>query len=318
MTDTAVRKVVNVAAGVIYRDDGSFLLGQRAPGTFYPGYWEFPGGKVEVGESPAQALCRELDEELGIRVERLRPWLMREHHYEHAHVRLHFFEVTAWSGTVNDHVHSALRWVRAETMEHDCAPMLPANGPILKALRLPRWMAITQAAEVGVEAQLRQLEHALTGGLRLVQVREPTLPTTEREAFVRAVVERAHAMGAWVVLNGDAGLAKALGADGVHMSSAALLTCEQRPDLPWVGASCHDRAELERAAALGLDYAVLGAVKPTLTHPERVSLGWEGFAGLISALPLPVFALGGLGADDLEHARDLGAHGVAAIRASWA
>ena len=74
-----MKKIVDVAAGVITRPDGSFLLGQRAPGTFYPGYWEFPGGKVEPGETPAAALVRELDEELGIRVHALNPWLMREH-----------------------------------------------------------------------------------------------------------------------------------------------------------------------------------------------------------------------------------------------
>lgn len=317
MTEASPRKVVHVAAGVIYREDGCFLLGRRAPGTFYPGYWEFPGGKVEAGESAAQALCRELDEELGIKVHKLRPWLMREHHYEHAHVRLHFFEVIEWSGTVNDHVHSELRWVRADTMEHECTPMLPANGPVLKALRLPRWMAITHAADIGTGAQLERLGRALGYGLRLVQVREPGLPAAEREAFARAVVERARAAGALVLINGDAALAQQLGADGVHLPAAALATCDRRPDLPWVGASCHDRNELERAAALGLDYAIVGAVKPTPTHPDRTPLGWEGFASLIPGLPLPVFALGGLGVEDLERARDLGAHGVAAIRAAW-
>lgn len=317
MAEQTVRKVVDVAAGVIYRSDGSFLLGQRAPGTFYPGYWEFPGGKVEAGETPAQALTRELDEELGIRVLRLRPWLMREHHYEHAHVRLHFFEVIDWSGEVNDHVHSALRWVRASTMEQDCAPMLPANGPILKALRLPRWMAITQAAEIGVDDQLAALDAALKGGLKLIQVREPALAADVRERFAAEVVCRARHHGAIVVLNGDMEMASRVGADGVHLPAVQLAACERRPAFAWVGASCHTRAELERAAALELDYALLGTVKPTRSHPERLSLGWEGFARTIASLPIPVFALGGLQRADLEAARDLGAHGVAAIRASW-
>jgi mutator protein MutT len=91
-SETAMsRKIVDVAAAVITRPDGSFLLGQRAPGTFYPGYWEFPGGKVEPGETPREALIRELHEELGLNVDAAWPWIMREHEYEHAHVRLHFF-----------------------------------------------------------------------------------------------------------------------------------------------------------------------------------------------------------------------------------
>ena len=308
-------KKVDVAAGVIYREDGRFLLGQRAPGTFYAGYWEFPGGKVEPGESPAEALVRELDEELGVRVRRVNPWLMREHHYEHAHVRLHFFEVSEWEGAVDDRVHSALSWELPESPV--VAPMLPANGPILKSLRLPRWMGITHAEEIGAESQLDCIERALEAGLRLIQVREPGMPAPDYAAFAAAVVARARRFGALVVVNGDPAVARSARADGVHLSSRQMMTLATRPDAEWVGASCHTRAELERAAELGLDYALLGAVRPTLTHPGRPALGWEAFSRLVADLPLPVLALGGLDATDMAAARAAGAHGIAAIRASW-
>lgn len=307
---------VEVAAGVLIREDGRFLLGQRAPDTYYPGYWEFPGGKVETCETPAQALVRELDEELGIEVTALRPWLVREHAYEHAHVRLHFFEVVAWRGEISDRVHSALAWEDAASPR--VGPMLPANGPILKALRLPRFMGITHAASVGVDASLMRLDHALASGLRLVQVREPELSGAAAQAFASEVVRRAHRRGALVVVNSDEALALASGADGVHLRSATLADLTARPDFEWVGASCHARAELERAASVGLDYAVLGAVRATPTHPEQSGLGWDTFAGLAHGLPLPVFALGGVGPDDMESARAAGAHGIAAIRGAWA
>ena len=142
-------KLTEVAAAVIERRaaDGvfEFLLGQRAPGTFYPGYWEFPGGKVESGETPHAALLRELGEELGIGVTRADPWLRREHVYEHAHVRLNFFRVRDWCGELHDHVHSALAWQRADGLT--VAPMLPANAPVLAALALPDFCAITHAGE---------------------------------------------------------------------------------------------------------------------------------------------------------------------------
>ena len=208
-------KRVEVAAGVIIRADGKFLLGQRAPDTFYPGYWEFPGGKVEPGESAAAALVRELDEELGLRVRKLRPWLTREHHYEHAHVRLHFFDVAEWDGEVADRVHSALSWEPVDSPS--VVPMLPANGPILKALQLPRLMLITQAAEIGVERQLQVLDVALTEGLQLIQVREPSMTDAELASFAREVVQRARPKDALVVLNGSFELARAAGADGVHL-----------------------------------------------------------------------------------------------------
>jgi 8-oxo-dGTP diphosphatase len=87
--------IVRVAAAVILRADGRVLLAQRPPGKAYAGYWEFPGGKLEPGESPRAALDRELHEELGLRVRRAAPWLVQRFVYPHAHVELHFFRVYA-------------------------------------------------------------------------------------------------------------------------------------------------------------------------------------------------------------------------------
>jgi 8-oxo-dGTP diphosphatase len=195
--------------------------------------------------------------------------------------------------------------------------MLPANGPILKALRLPRLMGITHAAAVGATVQLAQLDAALAGGLRLIQVREPEMPSAEFVPFAREVVRRARAHNALVMINGAETAAREAGADGIHLSAARLAVQSVRPEFDWVGASCHGRGELERAAALGLDYALLGAVKPTPSHPDRPALGWDAFAELVAGLPMPVLALGGLGCADMDRARSHGAHGIAAIRGAW-
>lgn len=311
----SVIKRVEVAAGVIVRGDGCFLLGRRAPGTFYPGYWEFPGGKVEPGEDAAAALIRELDEELGIRVQALEPWIVRRHDYEHACVTLRFFRVTQWNGEVSDHVHDALSWQCADTC--DVGPMLPANGPVMKALRLPAFMGITHAVEIGVDEQLRRVDAALASGLRLIQIREAGMPPDALLHFTRETLARASEHRAIVVVNGALGIAREAGADGVHLKSTDLAHADVRPDFEWVGASCHDRSELERAAELGLDYALLGPVRPTLTHPGASGIGWERFAALAGDLPMPVLGLGGLSAEDVAEARAHGAHGVASIRSAW-
>lgn len=308
-------KVTDVAAAVILKPDGSFLLGQRAADTFYPGYWEFPGGKVEPGETPHEALVRELHEELEIEVLEATPWILREHRYEHAHVRLHFFRVTAWRGALRDHVHAALAWQSpgATTV----APMLPANAPVLAALALPAVYGITHATDIGIAPQLAALDAALAAGLRLVQLREAGLPELQRESFVAEAVARCQAAGARVLVNGDLQLAWAAGADGVHLPAHQLMSLNVRPALPLVGASCHSRDELERAARLGIDFAVLGPVRPTATHPGEAGLGWEAFAALVAGLPLPVYAIGGMMGADLDDARSAGAQGIAAIRAAW-
>lgn len=317
----SARKQVAVAAAVIFRDGTQghtegreFLLGQRAPSTFYPGYWEFPGGKVEPGEAPVDALKRELDEELGMRVEHCTPWITLTHEYEHAHVRLHFFRVERWSGRVHDHVHSALAWQSADALT--VSPMLPANGPVMKSLRLPSRMAVTHAFQIGAAAQLDAIRQACRRGRLMLQLREPVLdaPTLD---FAQEAIGIARGHGCPVVLNGDADVARALGADGVHLKATQLAVLAARPDFEWVGASCHTTDELALAVRLGLDYVVVGSVLPTASHPGGDTLGWDGLAALIAGSPLPAFAIGGLDDSHLAHAQDCGAHGIAAIRGAW-
>ncbi len=308
-------KIVDVAAAVILRPDGSFLLGRRPPGGFYPGYWEFPGGKVEAGETPREALVRELQEELGICVLQTHPWLTREFHYEHADVRLHFFRVLRWAGELRMLQHDAIDWQSADRIT--VAPLLPANAPVLAALTLPPFYAISHAGEIGVEPQLQALDRALARGLRLVQLREPRLDADQRAAFVAAAIRRCRRFGARVLINADLALAERAGADGVHLTAAQLLSLSRRPGLPLIAASCHDEQELAQAARFDLDFVVLGPLKETASHPGRRGMGWKAFAALAAAYPLPIYALGGLAQEDMDTAWAAGAHGIAAIRAAW-
>ena len=308
-------RIVEAAAAVILRPDGSFLLGRRPEGKPYAGYWEFPGGKIEPGESAAQALVRELHEELGIVADRFAPWITREFVYPHAHVRLHFFRVRRWRGGIRQIHHDALAWKKADQV--DVEPMLPANVAVLRGLALPDFYAITHAGEIGAEAQLEQLERALAGGLRLLQVREPQFTGSPHEAFARAATQLARRHGAKVLLNGDITLAERLGADGVHLPSARLMQLARRPDLPLVAASCHNAGELARAAAMEVDFVVVGPVRETRSHPGAGGLGWNRCAHLLEGLPMPAFLLGGLTRKDAPHAWRAGAHGIAAIRGAW-
>ena len=136
--------LTRVAAAVIIRGDGEVLLAQRPPGKVYAGYWEFPGGKLEPGETPRAALDRELHEELGLTVRRAAPWLVQRFVYPHAHVELHFFRVFAWEGEPVGHDGQAFAWQTPGRF--DVAPLLPANTRVLRALTLPPLYAITMAA----------------------------------------------------------------------------------------------------------------------------------------------------------------------------
>ncbi|UCV11241.1 Nudix family hydrolase [Dechloromonas denitrificans] len=310
-------KIVEVAAAVMLRANGrEFLLAQRPEGKVYAGYWEFPGGKLEAGESVRQALVRELHEELGISVTECAPWLTRQFTYPHATVRLHFWRVTAWTGEIGITApleHAAVDWMECGKSA-SVAPILPANDPILKGLALPTRMAITMAESEGVERQLERLEEALNAGLKLIQVREKHWPQARRLWFAEAVKRLAHDHGALVVINDDAEVARLVGADGLHLSSSGLAACRERPDFNWVGASCHCAAEIHRAGELNLDYALLGPVLPTPSHPENPGLGWDGFAEHLTGNTIPVFALGGMNQALIDQAQAHGAHGLALMR----
>jgi 8-oxo-dGTP diphosphatase len=300
--------MIEVAAAVIERADAAFLLAQRPSGKVYAGWWEFPGGKIHAGESPREAIVRELREELGIEVRCAYPWIRREHRYEHAHVRLNFFRVVEWTGEPHPHENQAFVWQRLDAPMAE--PMLPANAPVLAALALPLEYAITDAVRLGVQASLDALERRLREGLRLVQVRDRDL--ADREAFARRVVEAAHRHGAKVLIGGGPGIG-----DGLHFSAGELMRLAARPKSGLAGASCHRREELERAMALGMDFAVLGPVKETATHPGAAPLGWERFAAIARGASIPVYAIGGLRPADLHEARMAGAHGLAMIRGAW-
>jgi 8-oxo-dGTP diphosphatase len=305
-------RVVEVAAAVIIRPDGRFLLAERPPGKVYAGYWEFPGGKAEPGEPLAAALVRELHEEIGIDVVRAYPWIVEEYVYPHAHVRLHFFRVLEWCGEPHPREQQRLSWAASDDL--GVAPLLPANGPMLRALALPPILAITNASELGIAIALERVERALARGVRLVMAREKQMAPEQLLAFSAEVVARCRRSGAQVVINSDARVAQASAANGLHLPSATLLSTTVRPPFALCGASCHNERELRQAAELGLDYAVVGPVLPTPSHPQAAGLGWERLRALIGSYRLPVYALGGMREEHLEQAWKMGAHGIALMR----
>ncbi len=136
----AGRAHTEVAVGILVRPDGALLLATRPEGKPYAGYWEFPGGKVEPGESVAQALRRELMEELGIRIGAATVWRVTEHDYPHALVRLHWCKVFAWEGDFEMREGQRICW---QQLPLDVSPVLPGAYPVLQ------WIAEERAAADG-------------------------------------------------------------------------------------------------------------------------------------------------------------------------
>ena len=322
--------ITDVAVAVFIKPDGQFLLASRPEGKLYAGYWEFPGGKIETGESVRIALRRELIEELNVAIDASTPWFSFHMHYEHASVCLHTWRVTAWHdvdarGMCGLEGQSFV-WQRLDDIK--VAPTLRGCAPIFRALALPTIYLVTNANEMGYEAYLQHLravcdENASKSSPNgvsssspriMIQVREKNMPAEILRKFAREVVAIAHDHAGLALINHDERLANEVGADGVHLTSADLQTCSARPEFPWVGASAHRREDIVRAANLQCDFAVLGAVKPTQSHPGQAALGWDQFSAIVDATPIPIFAIGGMQPMDLTQAIQCGAHGIAMQR----
>jgi 8-oxo-dGTP diphosphatase len=184
-------------------------------------------------------------------------------------------------------------------------------------LRLPPVCGITMASDLGERDFLARVRVAFARGLKLVQIREKDWGESRRHALCDAVLLLAKSAGAQVLLNGEATQARAWGCDGVHWTSARLATAIARPKAMLCAASCHTPQDVVKAGELGLDFVVLGPIRPTPSHPAAVPIGWDGFGESAAGSAIPIYALGGLTLGDLDAAVLRGAHGVALRRAAW-
>lgn len=310
----SVRKHIEVAAGVV-RDvgRGQVLIAKRPQGVHQGGLWEFPGGKIEPGETVSEALKRELWEEIGITVHASTPLITLEHAYPDRTVRLHVREVRDFSGEPRGLEGQPVEWVWPGDLDQFSFPA--ANDPIKTAVQLPDRYPILNLDDHSPEVIQELLQGWSAQGLRLVRFR--TRSGAKASDRLGHWVALAQTLGIKALIDGTTDLMNATDAAGLHLRAHALQGLMVRPIAKdrWLSASCHDAHELAKAGELGVDFAVLGPVLPTASHPGAPAMGWSDFESLVSGVSFPVYALGGLGPEEVHLAREHGAQGVAAIRA---
>ncbi|OOV88416.1 Nudix family hydrolase [Oceanospirillum linum] len=309
-------KHLHVAAAVVRNDKGEILIARRPATVDQGGLWEFPGGKLAPYETGRQALDRELCEEVGIQVESASPLIRIHHRYPERAVLLDVWQVSAFSGEAYGREGQAVRWVKEEDLSQYSFP--EANKPILKALRLPDHYMITGDAE-NEEQWLQKLHVALNTDIELVQFRAHDLSEEEFVKRANAALELTRKAGALLLLNAEPSILDRVDADGIHLTTERLSHYASRP-IPagkWLSCACHNPTQLQMAQALGADMVTYSPVLATESHPGVEPLGWQEFHNAIEPIPVPVYALGGLGRADIRRARGLGGQGVAGIRAFW-
>ncbi len=315
--DSAINWLYVVAAAI--RDDtGRILIARRHPHQHQGNRWEFPGGKVQAGETPDEALSRELSEELGIRPLTTRPLIRIRHRYPERAIILDCRLVERYSGTPTGKEGQPIRWVLPNELSDYTFPA--ANTPILNALALPDRYLITPQPSASMDVFLDQLEQSLNDGIALFTLRCKAMPRPILRDLARQATDLARRQQARILIHGDALLVEEIGADGIALSERQLNELSARPLAAdkLVAVSCHDARALAKAEQIGASFAVLSPVKPTASHPDAQPLGWAGFTTLVDTVNLPVYALGGLQPHDIADAFRYGAQGIAAIRGLWA
>ena len=317
MTEAAPDKPhIHVACGALRDAQGRVLLVERPPGKIAALKWEFPGGKIEPGETPRAALDRELHEEISIRVTEARPLTLFTHEYAERKVTLHTFLVTGWEGEVLGCEGQRLAWEYPHARHG--LDVLPTVYPILWALQLPDEYVFTRpnATETSI---LRGLGFIRRGVL--LRLRLPLLNRKDYEALAKRVIAAARPWGLPVVLDRGEAMSRFLGAAGVHFTQAQLMSLKPNDLAPVYNvmrfASCHDAAALAHAQRMSLDAAVVGPVRSTASHPERPPIGWKEFEDLLASTLMPVYAIGGLSPQDKPEAFEHYAQGVCGISAYW-
>ncbi len=313
MQDTIVEQqnlpLINVAVAVIQREDGHVLMAERPYGKESAGFWEFPGGKFELGEGAEQAIARELYEELGIKFKEAYPWIRYKHIYPDKIVKLHVYRVFAWEGSPFGREGQHISWENPSSVT--VMPLLPANDKILQAIALPLIYAIINAGPGIMVKLMTRLTYLLEQGVRLMQVHIRYMSPEQHIQIMRPIVNLAHSYGAKVLVSGNESIALKSGADGIHLPANQLMNTHTRPCAQLLSVSCHNASELAHAATLRADFVSLSPVYSTPTHPNVSGMGWKKFADLTNSLSMPVYALGGLDSNYLETAMRHRAHGIA-------
>ena len=310
------KAVVHVAVGVIRNQQQQVLLALRPSSKHQGGLWEFPGGKLEVGETASEALVRELQEELSITATEYQPLIDLEYAYPDLTVRLDVWEITGFQGVAEGAEGQPVRWVDPSDLGQYAFPA--ANQPIVHAVQLPKQYWITP--DLPAEQLWQGLERAVQQGAQLIQLRAPSLNLDAYQQLAEQAMQH-WPMVNWLLKYHPEQAFQPSSRLGFHLTSQQLiqLTEDERAQFAegWLAASCHNQAEIMQANQLGIDFISLSPVLPTASHPQQTGLGFERAAELTRLASCPVFWLGGMQLSQQTQVQQFGAQGIAAIRSLW-
>ena len=307
-------KTQRVAIGIVTNELDQLLLSKRADTKHLAGAWEFPGGKVASQESFKMALRRELFEEIGIHTTRTRKIIEFNHQYDDCYIHFQVYKVIQYLNKISAKEGQPIRWVNLKELDEVQFPA--ANNVIVDTLRLPSLYMIADQ-QCTKDNVLSNIQQQLKNGIRLVQYRAHRLTRSEYITTAKSIRELCEQYNATMICNCDLDWVDTITPHGVHLSSTRLREVYKNSSSSnannFFSASCHSKHEIELANQLGVRSILIGPVHYTASHPNAISLEWEGFNQLCNNSNVPVYALGGISKDQVPLAIAHGAQGIAGI-----
>ena len=304
--DDSAMLPIEVVAAVIRDDEGKILIAQRPVDKHQGGKWEFPGGKVEKGESRRSALVRELNEELGIEIGHSTRLISVYHEYEDKAIYLDVYEVLQWSGSASGREGQPIRWVAADALADFEFPA--ANASIVQAAILPKQLRVIGSATDSAMYRENFMADIESGHRLFLQAFNLASTSFEPDhECLNWLLDMAAKHEAGVVFESPPPLVR--NDYSLHLSADELLKIQERPVARRVSASCSTPGELFKAQSLGLDFLIIGPVLLNSVDGKK-PMGWPVFQSLSGRVNIPVYASGGVSEKDMVLAREYGAQGI--------
>jgi 8-oxo-dGTP diphosphatase len=317
-----VMKIIKAVVGVLRNQKQEILIAKRQQSQFMAGFWELPGGKIEVNESPEQAITRELNEELGIQVTQLTLHQTMVHAYEDRTVELSIYNIEQYQNTPAGIEGQAISWVKITDL--NTYKLLPTMQAFIDSITLPNKYWITPSNNHQSQEWMAKFEQKLAQGITLIQLRSKVEINPDFIAKLYTKCQKNHTK---LLLNTVNKTFNETHCDGWHLTTDEMLQLNKRPriddkltddkrtDDKLLGVSTHNLTEALKAQAIGANFIVISPVQATQTHPDTTPLGWQSAAEVVNKLNIPVYFLGGMGEVDLSKTLALGAQGIAGVSA---
>ena len=305
-------KIIKAVVGVLRNTKGQLLIAKRQDHQFMPGFWELPGGKVEINETTTETISRELFEELGIQVNEVSLHQTMSHQYPDRQVSLSIYNIDAYQGIPNSMEGQQIAWVELQDLYN--YQLLPTMKAFIDSITLPNKYWITPSSNHQSDKWITKFDEKLKQDISLIQLRSKTQLDAD---FIKGLYQKCQQNQVKLLLNTIDKSFDETFCDGWHITTGEMLDLNQKPctDDKLLGASTHDLDEALKAQALGADFIVISPVQATQTHPDAMPLGWDAAKEVVDRINIPVYFLGGMGLEDLEKTLDLGAQGIAGVSA---